>query len=96
MIPHPALGEIELILAPPLGHEAVFLLGQVVGLVAQIPAGLGVFEAVMLVGLTPALSTPAILVGLVGYRLVYFVLPLVLATGIWVLREGRRWVRAIR
>ena len=36
------------------------------------------------------------LVGLVGYRLVYFLLPLVLATGIWVLREGRRWYRATR
>ena len=75
---------------------AVFLLGQIVGLVAQIPAGLGVFEAVMLVGLTPAISTPAILVGLVGYRLVYFLLPLVLATGVWVLREIRRWYRATR
>jgi len=71
-------------------------LAQIVGLVAQIPAGLGVFEAVMLVGLTPALSTPAILVGLVGYRLVYFLLPLLLATGIWVLHEGRRWYRATR
>ena len=45
---------------------AVFLLGQIAGLVAQVPAGLGVFEAVMLWGLTPALTTPAILVGLVG------------------------------
>ena len=34
---------------------AVFLLGQIAGLVAQVPAGLGVFEAVMLWGLTPAL-----------------------------------------
>jgi uncharacterized membrane protein YbhN (UPF0104 family) len=75
---------------------AVFLLGQIVGLVAQIPAGLGVFEAVMLVGLTPAISTPAILVGLVGYRLVYFLLPLMLATGVWVQREIRRWYRATR
>ena len=29
------------------------------GLAAQTPPGLGVFEAVLLVGLTPALSTPA-------------------------------------
>jgi uncharacterized membrane protein YbhN (UPF0104 family) len=50
-----------------------------------------VFEAVILWGLRPALSTPAILVGLVGYRLVYFLLPLVLATGVWVLREARVW-----
>jgi uncharacterized membrane protein YbhN (UPF0104 family) len=72
---------------------AVFLLGQIAGLVAQVPAGLGVFEAVMLWGLTPALETPAILIGLVGYRLVYFLLPLVLATGAWAVREGRRWYR---
>jgi uncharacterized membrane protein YbhN (UPF0104 family) len=72
---------------------AVFLLGQIAGLVAQIPAGLGVFEAVMLWGLTPALTTPAILIGLVVYRLVYFLIPLALATAIWVWREARRWYR---
>jgi uncharacterized membrane protein YbhN (UPF0104 family) len=75
---------------------AVFLLGQIAALVAQIPGGLGVFEAVILWGLRPALSTPAILVGLVGYRLVYFLLPLVLATAIWVLREARDWYRRRR
>lgn len=75
---------------------AVFLLGQIAGLVAQVPGGLGVFEAVMLWGLTPALSTPAILIGLVGYRLVYFLLPLGLATAIWVQREARRWFRRHR
>ena len=75
---------------------AVFLLGQIAGLVAQVPAGLGVFEAVMLWGLTPALSTPAILIGLVAYRLVYFLLPLALATAIWVWREARRWYRRLR
>jgi uncharacterized membrane protein YbhN (UPF0104 family) len=70
---------------------AVFLLGQMAGLVAQVPAGLGVFEAVMLWGLTPALSTPSVLIGLVAYRLVYFLLPLLAAAGIWVVREARRW-----
>ena len=72
---------------------AVVLLGQIAGLVAQVPAGLGVFEAVMLWGLTPALSTASVLIGLVGYRLVYFLLPLVLAATIWMVREGRRWYR---
>ena len=73
---------------------AVFLLGQIAGLVAQVPAGLGVFEAVMLWGLQPALTTPAIVVGLVGYRLVYFLLPLLLATAVWIFREARRWYRS--
>jgi phosphatidylglycerol lysyltransferase len=75
---------------------AVFLLGQIAGLIAQVPAGLGVFEAVMLWGLTPALSTPSVLIGLVAYRLIYFLLPLVLATGFWVAREGSRWLRRRR
>jgi len=72
---------------------AVFLLGQIAGLVAQVPAGLGVFEAVMLWGLTPAIGTASVLIGLVAYRLVYFLLPLALAAAIWVVREGRRWYR---
>jgi uncharacterized membrane protein YbhN (UPF0104 family) len=75
---------------------AVFLLGQIASLIAQVPGGLGVFEAVVLWGLRPALSTPAILVGLLGYRLVYFLLPLSLATVIWVLREARGWYRRRR
>ena len=42
------------------------------------------------------LVEPALAAGaepLVGYRLIYFLLPLVLATGIWVLREARVWYR---
>jgi hypothetical protein len=50
-----------------------------------------VFEAVMLWGLTPALTTPAILIGLLAYRLVYFLLPLGAAAAIWILREAKRW-----
>ena len=70
---------------------AVFLLGQIAGLVAQVPAVLGAFEAVMLWGLTPALTTASVLIGLVAYRVVYFLLPLAGATAIWVVREARRW-----
>lgn len=72
---------------------AVYLLGQIAGLVAQVPGGLGVFEAVMLWGLTPALTTASVLIALVGYRLVYFLLPLGAAAVTWAVREGRRWLR---
>jgi uncharacterized membrane protein YbhN (UPF0104 family) len=72
---------------------AVFLLGQIAALVAQVPAGLGVFEAVMLWSLAPAIPTPAMLVGLAGYRVIYFLLPLILATGLWTAQEVRRWWR---
>jgi uncharacterized membrane protein YbhN (UPF0104 family) len=75
---------------------AVFLLGQIAALIAQVPAGLGVFEAVMLWSLAPAIRTPAMLVALAGYRLVYFFLPLVLAVAMWMAHEGRRWFRRHR
>ena len=47
----------------------------------------------MLWGLTPALTTASVLIGLVGYRLVYLLLPLLLAATLWVVREGRRRYR---
>jgi phosphatidylglycerol lysyltransferase len=75
---------------------AVFLLGQIASLVAQVPGGLGVFEAVVLWSITPAIPVPAVLVALVGYRVVYFLLPLLLATAIWVIHEGRIWLRKAR
>jgi uncharacterized membrane protein YbhN (UPF0104 family) len=74
----------------------VFLLGQIASLVAQVPAGLGVFEAVMLWSLAPAIRTPAMVVALFGYRVIYFLLPLALATAVWIIQEMRLWVRAGR
>jgi uncharacterized membrane protein YbhN (UPF0104 family) len=75
---------------------AVFLLGQIASLVAQVPAGLGVFEAVMLWSLSPAIRTPAIVVALFGYRVIYFFLPLLLATSVWLIQEMHLWVRSGR
>ncbi|HEU4589115.1 MAG TPA: lysylphosphatidylglycerol synthase domain-containing protein [Gemmatimonadales bacterium] len=75
---------------------ALFLLGQIASLVAQVPAGLGVFEAVMLWSLQPAIGAPAIVAALLGYRIVYFLLPLVIATAMWGTREGREWMRRRR
>jgi uncharacterized membrane protein YbhN (UPF0104 family) len=75
---------------------AVFLLGQIASLVAQVPAGLGIFEAVMLWSLAPAIKTPAIIVALFGYRVIYFFLPLALATTVWVIQEMRHWGRVAR
>jgi uncharacterized membrane protein YbhN (UPF0104 family) len=75
---------------------AVFLLGQMASLVAQVPAGLGVFEAVVLWSLGPTHRAPAIIVALVGYRVIYFFLPLVLATLIWLVQEVWHWGKVAR
>jgi phosphatidylglycerol lysyltransferase len=57
----------------------IFLLAQVAGLVSQVPGGLGVFETVIIVLLSPAFPAPALVGSLLLYRGVYYLLPLVIA-----------------
>lgn len=70
---------------------ALFVLAQVAGVASHVPAGLGVFETVILLGLSPHAPSPALLGALLAYRLVYYVLPLALATLLLAVYEaGRR------
>jgi phosphatidylglycerol lysyltransferase len=55
---------------------SIFLLAQVSGMASQIPGGLGVFEAVILLSLSSTLSASAILGSLLAYRAIYYLLPL--------------------
>jgi len=68
------------------GFFAVFILGQVAALIAQLPGGIGIFEAVMLAMLGDSYRRGAIFSALVAYRVIYFFLPLCVAT---VLLSGR-------
>ena len=65
----------------------------VVALVTHVPGGLGVFETVMLTML-PA-DRPAVFAGLLLYRLVYYLLPLLVAGGGVALAEGYRLRRPV-
>ncbi len=56
-----------------------FLLAQVAGVVSHVPAGLGVFETVMVLLLAPWLPGDAVLGSAVAYRLVYYLLPMAVA-----------------
>ena len=64
-----------------------FLLAQLIGLVSQAPGGLGVFEAVLLILLSPKFPTPQLAAALLLYRAVYYLLPLVIATILLGVRE---------
>ncbi|HEY2806957.1 MAG TPA: lysylphosphatidylglycerol synthase domain-containing protein [Gemmatimonadales bacterium] len=66
----------------------VFILGQFVALIGQLPGGIGVFDAVMIWGLHGQVSPPATLAALFGYRVIYFLLPLILATVMLAATEG--------
>jgi phosphatidylglycerol lysyltransferase len=49
----------------------------VAGLISHVPGGLGVFDAVVLVGLFARLPADQILAGLLAFRVVYQLIPLV-------------------
>jgi phosphatidylglycerol lysyltransferase len=55
---------------------AVYLLAQLAGLVSQVPGGLGVFETVIVLMLSAKLPANQIFGTLLGYRALYYWLPL--------------------
>ncbi|HEY0705311.1 MAG TPA: lysylphosphatidylglycerol synthase domain-containing protein [Polyangia bacterium] len=87
---------IRILLGPAVSYPtviAVLVISAIAGVVAHIPAGLGVMEAVFVALLADHLDKTSVLAALIGYRAVYFLLPLVAATLIFVVLEARagRW-----
>ncbi|WP_411280732.1 bifunctional lysylphosphatidylglycerol flippase/synthetase MprF [Gemmatimonas sp.] len=69
-----------------------FALAQAVGLVSHVPGGLGVFDALMVLLLTPHGGAPQALASLVAYRAIYYLLPFILAASslsVLVIRQRR-------
>jgi phosphatidylglycerol lysyltransferase len=54
----------------------IFLLAQILGLISQIPGGIGVFETLIILLVKPILPTDAVLGSLVVYRAIYYLFPL--------------------
>ncbi|MFL6549618.1 MAG: bifunctional lysylphosphatidylglycerol flippase/synthetase MprF, partial [Povalibacter sp.] len=67
-----------------------FAIAIVLGVLSHVPGGLGVFEAIMLVALRDHVPTEQLAAALVLYRLIYYVLPLLLALGLLVTHEVRQ------
>ncbi|TQV63354.1 MAG: bifunctional lysylphosphatidylglycerol flippase/synthetase MprF [Halothiobacillaceae bacterium] len=65
----------------------VFVLAAAAGVASHVPAGLGVFEAVMLTALHDHVPVAQLTAALVMFRIIYYLLPLVLASGLLVWRE---------
>jgi len=69
------------------GFLCVYLLAQLAGLVSQVPGGLGVFETVIMLMLSSRLPADQIFGALLGYRALYYWLPLVSAAVLLGLQE---------
>jgi uncharacterized membrane protein YbhN (UPF0104 family) len=58
----------------------VFVVAQVAGLISHVPGGIGVFETVILLFLSPSAPASSLLASLLAYRGIYYLLPLVVAS----------------
>lgn len=66
----------------------ILLLSAVAGVIAHIPAGLGVLEGIFMAVLQGQLSPGIILAALIGYRVCYFLAPLAVATLVYFIIES--------
>lgn len=67
----------------------ILLISSIAGVIAHIPAGLGVIEAVFISMLHHELSKSSILAALIGYRIIYYLIPLAIACVIYLVLEAR-------
>ncbi len=68
----------------------VFLVAQVLGVFSQVPGGLGVFEGLFLAIIPSDANTAHLFGALIAYRIIYYVLPLVLSGIVLFLYEGKK------
>lgn len=68
---------------------SVLLVGAVAGVITHVPAGLGVLEAVFIALLAHQMPQHALLAALVAYRVVYYLVPLGVATVAYLVMETR-------
>ena len=85
-----------------IAFAGLFLVSVAAGIVTNIPAGLGVFESVMIL-LLPAVPADQLIVSMLGYRVIYYLTPFLIALvllaihELWVQRESvNRVVRLAR
>jgi uncharacterized membrane protein YbhN (UPF0104 family) len=65
----------------------VLLIGAIAGVVAHVPAGLGVFEFVFVALLSHLVGESSLIAALLGYRAVYYILPLAIAAVMYLWME---------
>ncbi len=73
-------------------YIGLFVIAQTTGVFSQVPGGIGVFESIFLLALPPSVDKADIFGALLAYRIIYYVLPLIGAGGLFVIYE--RWLRA--
>ncbi|PHX52996.1 hypothetical protein AO354_00235, partial [Pseudomonas syringae pv. syringae] len=77
--------------APPLGaFILIYLLALAAGVLSHVPGGVGVFEAILLAAFANELGAAPLAAALLLYRLIYVILPLLLACLTLLFTEAQR------
>ena len=69
------------------GFFGIFLLAQLTGIISNVPGGLGIFETVLILLLSPPVASDKLLGALLAYRAVYYFLPLLIGIFVFVMHE---------
>ena len=67
----------------------VLLIGAIAGVIAHVPAGLGVFEFVFVALLSHVVGREELIGALLGYRALYYIVPLIIAAVLYLAMELR-------
>ena len=67
----------------------IFATGLMVGVLSHVPGGIGVFESVVIAGLPPTVSIEQAAVALLLFRIIYYLVPFVLAMVFISVNEAR-------
>ena len=73
-------------------YIGLFVIAQTTGVFSQVPGGIGVFESIFLLALPESIDKADIFGALLAYRIIYYVLPLIGAGGLFFIYEN--WLRA--
>ncbi|MET1077682.1 MAG: lysylphosphatidylglycerol synthase domain-containing protein [Pseudomonas sp.] len=83
---------VYLLLGQRVGFPLVLgalLISSIAGVITHIPAGLGVLETVFVTLLQDEISKGSLLAALIGYRIIYFLVPLLIATVLYLTLEAK-------
>lgn len=71
---------------------AVYLAASMAGILSHVPGGVGVFETLVIAALPGSVGAADAAAALLLYRLIYYILPFVLALALLALAEARQWL----
>ncbi|MEP7384143.1 MAG: phosphatidylglycerol lysyltransferase domain-containing protein, partial [Gemmatimonadota bacterium] len=78
--PHSGVGLAE--------FAGIFVVAQLVGALSHVPGGLGVFDTLMLAMLSPRIPAGRVAAALITFRVLYYLVPLAIASALLAVREA--------